>query len=36
MDDATLDQEARDAIARLDENDLLQIDRCLLYTSRCV
>ena len=30
MDDVTLDQEARDAIARLDENDFLQIDRAIL------
>ena len=30
MDEATLDQEARDAIARLDESDLLQIDRAIL------
>ena len=30
MDNAALDQEARDAIARLDENDFLQIDRAIL------
>ena len=30
MDDATLDQEARDAIARLDEKDLQKIDRAIL------
>ena len=30
MDEATLDQEARDAIARLDESYLLQIDRAIL------